>query len=53
LALVDVEYTTAYNLSTRQMPKLENPDETRVDGYLRYLIYWMFHILADPLFRES
>jgi hypothetical protein len=37
LARVDVEYTTAYNLSTRQTPKLENPDETRVDGYLRHL----------------
>jgi hypothetical protein len=37
LALVDVEYTTAYNLSTRQTPQLENPDETRVDWYLQHL----------------
>jgi hypothetical protein len=37
LAVVDVEYTTAYNLSTRQTPTLENPDETRVDWYLQHL----------------
>ena len=37
MALVEVEYTTAYNLSTCQTPKLENPDETRVHGYLRQL----------------
>ena len=37
LVLVDVEYTTAYNLSTRQTPTLENPDETRVDWYLQHL----------------
>lgn len=37
LALVDVDYNTAYSLSTRQTPKLEHPDETRVDWYLGHL----------------
>jgi hypothetical protein len=37
LAFVDVEYSTAYSLSTRQTPPLEHPDETRVDGYLQHL----------------
>jgi len=37
LAIVDVAYNTAYSLSTRQTPKLDNPDETRVDGYLQHL----------------
>jgi hypothetical protein len=34
LAVVDVEYNTAYNLSTRQTPKLDPPDETRADWSL-------------------
>jgi Transposase DDE domain len=37
LAIVDVAYNTAYNFSTRQTPKLDNPDETRVDWYLHHL----------------
>jgi hypothetical protein len=37
LSLVDVNYNTAYNISTRQTPKLDNPDETRVDWYLKHL----------------
>lgn len=37
LALVDVKYTTAYPLSTRQTPKLNPPDETRVERYLSHL----------------
>lgn len=37
LAVVDVEYNTAYTLSTRQTPKLDNSDETRVDWYLSHL----------------
>jgi hypothetical protein len=37
LALVDVTYHTAYPLCTRQTPKLDNPDETRVDWYLHPL----------------
>jgi hypothetical protein len=37
LAVVDVDYNTAYNLSTAQTPKLENPDETRVDWYNKHL----------------
>jgi len=37
LARVDVDYNTAYNLSTRQTPvKLIN-DETRIDQYLAHL----------------
>lgn len=36
LAIVDASYNTAYNLSTRQTPVLENPDETRVDWYLEH-----------------
>ncbi len=36
LAVVDVTYNTAYNLSTRQTPVLENPGETRVDWYLEH-----------------
>ena len=37
LALVDVDYNTAYHLSSRQPPKLDNPGETRVDWYLKHL----------------
>lgn len=37
LAVVDIEYNTAYNLSSCQTPKLDNPDETRVDWYLCHL----------------
>ncbi len=36
LAVVDVTYNTAYNLSTRQTPVLENSFETRVDWYLEH-----------------
>jgi hypothetical protein len=32
-----VTQNTAYNLSTRQTPKLEQTDETRVDWYLGHL----------------
>lgn len=37
LAVVDVTYNTAYNLSTRQTPALTKPDETRIDQYLAHL----------------
>jgi hypothetical protein len=37
LALVDVDYNTAYHFSSRQTPKLDNPKETRVDWYLKHL----------------
>jgi len=37
LAVVDVTYNTAYNLSTRQTETLTKPDETRVDQYLAHL----------------
>lgn len=37
LALVDVDYNTAYHLSSCQTPKLENSEETRVDWYLKHL----------------
>ena len=37
LALVDVDYHTAYHLSSRQTPKLDDPQETRVDWYLKHL----------------
>ena len=37
LALVDVDYNRAYHLSSRQTPHLDNPKETRVDGYLQHL----------------
>lgn len=37
LALIDVDYHTAYHLSTRQTPKLDHSKETRVDWYLRHL----------------
>lgn len=37
LAVVEVEYNTAYHLSSRQTPKLDNPKETRVDWYLKHL----------------
>lgn len=37
LAVVDVTYNTAYNLSTRQTPLSQKPDETRVDQYLAHL----------------
>ena len=35
LALVDIDYNTAYHLSSRQTPQLDSPKkETRVDEYL-------------------
>jgi len=38
LALVDIEYNTAYHLSSRQTPHLDSPKkETRVDEYLKHL----------------
>lgn len=37
LAIVDVTDNTAYTLSARQTPKLENPEETRMDWYLQQL----------------
>lgn len=37
LALVDVDYNTAYHFSSRQTPKLDDPKETRVDWYLKHL----------------
>jgi hypothetical protein len=40
LAMIDVDYNTAYNLSTRQTCPVTEPNETRVDQYL-------FHIKQD------
>ncbi len=37
LAIVDVDYSSAYNLSTRQTPVSSKQDETRVDQYLAHL----------------
>jgi len=37
LALVDVDYNTAYHLSSRQPPKLDNPAATRVDWSVKHL----------------
>ncbi|RKZ51946.1 MAG: transposase [Candidatus Parabeggiatoa sp. nov. 2] len=37
LALVDVDYNTAYNFSTRQTPVYRSEDETRIDQYLAHL----------------
>lgn len=38
LALVDIDYNTAYHLSSRQTPPLDSPKkETRVDDYLKHL----------------
>jgi hypothetical protein len=37
LAVVDVTYNTAYNLSTRQTPPLDNTSKTRVDQYLDHI----------------
>jgi hypothetical protein len=38
LAIIDVDYNTAYHLSTRQTPaKISHSDETRVDCYLEHL----------------
>ncbi len=38
LGIIDVDYNTAYPLSTRQTPHLDNPKETRVDWYLKHLV---------------
>jgi hypothetical protein len=38
LGIIDVDYNTAYPLSTRQTPHLDNPKETRVDWYLKQLV---------------
>jgi hypothetical protein len=38
LAIIDVDYNTAYHLSTRQTPATaEHAEETRVDSYLEHL----------------
>jgi len=37
LAIVDVDYNTAYNLSTRQTPVKPINDETRIDQYIAHL----------------
>ncbi len=37
LAIVDVDYNTAYNLSTRQTPVSNQENETRVDQYIVHL----------------
>lgn len=37
LAIVDVDYNTAYNLSTRQTPVIDDPQKTRIDWYLDHL----------------
>jgi hypothetical protein len=40
LALVDIDYNTAYHLSSRQIPQLDSPKkETRVDEYLTWLSF--------------
>jgi len=37
LAIVDINYNTAYNFSTRQTPVSSKEDETRTDQYLAHL----------------
>jgi hypothetical protein len=37
LAIVDIDYNTAYNVSTRQTPISNKEDETRIDQYLDHL----------------
>ena len=37
LALIDVTYNTAYNLSTRQTPKIEDENKTRIDWYVEQI----------------
>ena len=37
LALIDINYNTAYHLSSRQTPPLDPLKETRVDVYLKHL----------------
>jgi IS4 transposase len=37
LALIDVDYNTAYNLSTRQTCPVTEPNKTRVDQYLSHI----------------
>ena len=37
LAVVDIDYNTAYHLSSRQTPPLDHTKETRVDDYLKHL----------------
>jgi hypothetical protein len=37
LSIVDVDYNTAYNLSTRQTPVIDDPQRTRIDWYLDHL----------------
>lgn len=37
LALIDINYNTAYHLSSRQTPPLDPLKETRVDEYLKHL----------------
>jgi len=45
LAVVDVDYNTAYHLSTRQTAASAQPSETRVD---QYLSHWQQDYTALP-----
>jgi hypothetical protein len=37
ISIVDVDYNTAYTISTRQTPVIDDPNKTRMDWYLEHL----------------
>ncbi|XPS87715.1 uncharacterized protein Dvar_57740 [Desulfosarcina variabilis str. Montpellier] len=37
ISIVDVDYNTAYPISTRQTPVIDDPNKTRMDWYLEHL----------------
>ena len=44
LALIDVDYNTAYHLSSRQTPSTTEGNQTRIDGYLEHLTRDRHHL---------
>ncbi len=60
LALIDVTYNTAYNLSTRQTCPVTEPNKTRVDQYLSHikqdhmsLPKNVHHLVADGYYSKT
>lgn len=59
LALIDVDYNTAYSLSTRQTCPVTEPNKTRVDQYLSHIkqdympLDGIHHLVADGYYAKT
>lgn len=60
LAMIDIDYNTAYNLSTRQTCPVTEPNKTRVDQYLFHIKqdYMsipsnVYHLVADGYYAKT